>query len=244
MLILNIGMPRSGTLWRYQIIKDLVIASGGKDGQNIRRQFMLQPFIGSSVASANLNTLKGKRLIPALVPSLFGNDYVLFTHAHPTTTSRRLIQNNRIKAIYGYRDPRDCILSILEYGKVIHPYTSSKLSHLKTLEDTIKYMDYYMSVSEEWINTPNTLFIRYEDMLTNFDEVLEKIIVYLNINLPPQKISQIMETYLPRKSSKEKLGTHLAVGVAHRYKTEFTSEEQVMLLDAFGPVLEKMGYET
>ena len=44
MLIINIGMPRSGTLWRYKIIRDLVVAAGGKDGSVIRKSYLLHPF--------------------------------------------------------------------------------------------------------------------------------------------------------------------------------------------------------
>ena len=77
MVIINIGMPRSGTLWRYKLVRDLVIASGGKDGVQIRKKYFLNPFL--SGLNADINTLSIKRLLPAMIPSVLGESYVLNT---------------------------------------------------------------------------------------------------------------------------------------------------------------------
>lgn len=238
--VLNIGMPRSGTLWRYNLIKALVIAAGGVDALEVRKQFMLQPFIGG--ANADMNTLKAKRLGPALVPSLFGKSYVLNTHARPFSFARSLVRSGRIKAIYGYRDPRDCILSMLEYSQRRLPTYGSTFLKLKDIQDGIRFMQVYMRVWEDWSQLENTLVLRYEDMHADFNAVTDQIVRYLGLQLEPAKIEQIKADFLPGQKPKSGQRIHLETGLPHRARVEFSSEELGKLNDALGPYLQRMGY--
>jgi hypothetical protein len=241
MVVINIGMPRSGTLWRYNLIKELVIASGGEDALDIRKKFFLKPFIGSQ--NADMKTLKTKRLLPAFAPSLLGLEYVLNTHARPTPIAQRLIKNGKLKAIYGYRDPRDCILSMLEYSQRNLSDYSAPFLDLKTIADSINFMKIYMRNWEEWTSLKHTLVLRYEDMLTDFEDTVEKIVNYLEINLEPAKIAEIKADFQPRKKPKSGKHIHLETGIAHRSKTQFSPEQLAELNHAYAPYLKAMGYQ-
>lgn len=241
MVVISIGMPRSGTLWRYNFIKTLVIANGGEDGVKIRKKFLLHPFIGE--LNADMNTLKAKRLIPALVPSFLGKDYALNTHSGPTPITASLIKSGKLKAIYGYRDPRDCILSMLEYSQRNRTHYSAPFLKLKDVTDSISFMRLYMQIWDDWTNLENVLVLRYEDMLTDFETTANKIINYLDLDLDPAKIAEIKADYQPRQIPSSGKKGHLETGVAHRSRKEFSPEQMEELNEAFAPYLKKMGYQ-
>lgn len=239
MLILNIGMPRSGTLWRYKLIRDLVIANGGKDGLEIRKKFLLHPFIG--LPNADLNTTKFKRLFPATIPALLGNSYVLFTHDKPTQFAKTMLRSGIMKAIYGYRDPRDCILSILEYSQRAYPQYRAQFLEVTTVPEAVRYMETYMNVWREWTNLDETLVIRYEDMLENIETTIKQIVEYLSLNIPEEKLEEIKINYLPRKKPEHER-THFVHGKANRFRENFSEVERDYLLENYLVYLDEMDY--
>jgi hypothetical protein len=239
MLILNIGMPRSGTLWRYKLIRDLVIANGGKDGLEIRQKFLLHPFIG--LPNADLNTTKFKRLFPATIPAILGNSYVLFTHDKPTPFAKAMLRSGIMKAIYGYRDPRDCILSILEYSQRAYPQYRAEFLEVTTVPEAVSYMETYMIAWKEWINLEGTLVIRYEDMLENFEIIIKQIVDYLGLNIPEEMLVDIKNNYLPRKKSEHER-THFVHGKTNRFRENFSEAERNYLLEHYSDYLKKMRY--
>jgi hypothetical protein len=241
MVIINIGMPRSGTLWRYKIIRDLVMAAGGKDGSDIRKRYFLHPFYRD--LNAHIDTLSNRRLPISTYPSLLGETYVLNTHAGPTRFVQRGLQNGRIKAIYGYRDPRDCILSMLEYSRNPNPNLSvADFKNQKTIEDAAKYMLRYLEIWKEWYATGGTLMLRYESQLEGFEAFIQSIITYLGLELDDSLTQEIISRYLPKQPASDGGKTHFSKGIARRYETEFSPEEKNYLSDQFGPYLEQMGY--
>jgi hypothetical protein len=240
MVVINIGMPRSGTLWRYNLIKTLVIAAGGVDALQLREQFRLQPFIGE--LNADMNTLKAKRLIPAMIPSLFGKSYALNSHARPFTLAKSLVLSGKLKAVYGYRDPRDCVLSMLEYSQRAKPQYRAGFLELKDVQDGIRFMQLYLQVWEDWINTENALILRYEDMHADFDRVFDQIVAYLEIQLENDRLSEIKKNFLPRQKPGSGEHIHLETGLPHRSRTAFSKMDLAQLNESFAPYLEKMGY--
>ena len=97
-------MPRAGSGWYYNLVHDLVVASGGQNARSIREQFRLQRFL--TEVNCNISTLKPYRLMPVLFPALLGNKYVIKTHAGPTSFTRWMLRKQMIKTIYIYRDPK------------------------------------------------------------------------------------------------------------------------------------------
>lgn len=239
MVVINIGMPRSGTLWRYKLIRDLVIAAGGTDGLEIRNKYKLHLFIG--LPNADLNTTKWKRLLPASIPALFGNSYVLNSHAEPTRFAKKMLKSGFIKIIYGYRDPRDCILSILEYSRRAQPQYSAQFLEVKTIPEAVDYMKIYINAWREWTSLEKTLVIRYEDMLENFNIIVNKIVEYLGVEIESSLLEEIKNTYLPHQKPKHER-IHFVHGKSKRFQNNFTESEQRYLLKIYSKCLAEMGY--
>jgi hypothetical protein len=234
-------MPRSGTLWRYKLIRDLVIAGGGKDGLEIRKKYFLNSFL--DLPNADLNTTKIKRLLPVLIPSLLGETFVLNSHAVPTEFAKSMLKRGKLKVVYGYRDPRDCILSILEYSRRALPQYSNEFLGIHSVEDAVKFMEIYIKAWQEWTSLDSAFVLQYEEMLQNYEFWLEKIIRYLDLQIPDSKLGQIFSTYLPQQKPKEGVKIHFQHGKANRFRESFNEEELAFLQKSYFDVLEKMGYE-
>ena len=240
MVIISIGMPRSGTLWRYNLVRDLVKASGGKDGLDIRRRYMLHMFLGKN--NADINTLRPHRLIPVLVPSILGNTFTINTHAGPTPFAIRLLNNGKAGVIYGYRDPRACLLSILDYSKRAYPGYSAKFLNINSIEQAVEYFQRYLRIWDGWMAHKNVLKIRYEAMLVDYEGEVEMIVEYVGAEKDSPEVKEVIRNYLPGHLREGGLRMHLEYGKADRFRKEFSPEELAYLNEHLAPYLEKMGY--
>ena len=240
MIIINIGMPRSGTLWRYNILRELIVSNGGVDGLEIRNKYKLHYFLGKN--NSDVNNLKPERFFPILVPSILGDIFVVNTHAKPRPTTKLLIRLGMVKAVYGYRDPRACILSMMEYSQRALPSYSANFLENKSVEQFVKYMDLYHKVWEGWMGVESALIIKYEDMLIDYYSEVERITNYLGIDTGNKKTAESIKKYIPRNKSEDGPHMHLEHGEAERFRERFSSEELSYINQEFGPYLHKMGY--
>ena len=178
-----------------------------------------------------------------MVPSLLGKSYTLNTHAGPSEFAYQMLQKGNIKAVYGYRDPRDCILSILEYSQRAYARYSAVFLELKTVEEATDFFQIYLDIWDEWVQAPNTLIIKYETLLAEFNVTVDSIVTHLGLEIPQSKLIEVEEQFQPKQKPIKDHSTHFVHGVAHRYKQAFSADELSYLNDRLGPYLEKMGYE-
>lgn len=223
------------------MINELVIAAGGQDGRVIRKRYLLQPLLLE--VNLNINTLKAKRLAPVMVPALLGNKFVINTHASPMPLARWLMRRGMLKAIYGYRDPRAALLSAFEYGqRGYERYSAKEFLNLKNIDDAIDLLKFYVNVWAEWMACEQALQIRYEDMLTDYDREVERLLPFLGIEEVNEAVTEVVEKYRPGKVVKGHKGLHFEKGQAERFRKVFTEEQMAAVNAAFAPYLEKMGY--
>jgi hypothetical protein len=241
MLILSVGMVRSGSGWRFNFIHDLVVASGGNDTRVLRRKYFLQYFITED--NCIINTLKAKRLLPVIAPSILGNDYVISTHAKPQPFALALIRRGAIRPIYGYRDPRASIISLLEYSqRAYERYSAKDFLNLRSIEDAIDYMNFYLQIWDSWVACEDALHVRYEDMLSNYDAEVTRLLSFLGIVVRNPAIDEVIKRYQPGNVPAGRRGMHYEKGEAERFRQVFSPEQLDMVNQAFEPFLEKMGY--
>jgi len=240
-LVVSIGMPRAGSGWHYNLIHDLVVASGGKDARWIRQRYLLK-FILTEV-NCNIGAFTAKRLLPVLIPAFFGNKFVIKAHADPSPLAIRLIRYGVMIPTYIYRDPRDAILSALEYGKRKRDAgRSGAFSDLETFNQAVEFMKKYVSISESWLACDQALHTRYEDLILNYRKEAARLADFLRIDINNAKFAVIVGKYQPRKGQRDQRGTHFEKGIIGRYQGVFSQKQQNHCLDVFGTYLEKMGY--
>jgi hypothetical protein len=240
MIILAVGMPRAGSGWHYNIIHDLMVAHGAVPSQQIRKDYHLEKILTEK--NCNIHVLSARRLAMASVPSLRGLTYCLKAHSAPTAPWRLLSRAGRMKTAFVYRDPRDAMLSAMDYGKrALEKGHSNAFSHLETFPKALEFMSYYLDVWEKWMKEKGILVTRYEDLLTKYDEETARLIKYFDI-CPCEKTVAVLEKYRPGKGREGSDGTHFFKGIIGRFRTAFNADEQKEAMSRFAPYLKMMDY--
>lgn len=235
-------MPRAGSGWYYNLLHDLVVSNGGQDSHQIRSKYHLQLFL--TEVNCNISTLSLPRLIPVLIPTVFGNKFVVKTHGGPSNTARIFIKNERVFVIYIYRDPRAALLSAFEYGqRALNDNRSNAFSHLKNYDDAADFMSFYIKIWDAWSRIEKVLMIRYEDLLTNYLEAIEKTAQFLDLDLQSSNSQKVIQDYLPGKGAPQQVGTHFSQGEAERFRREFDPGQLEHFSELFEPALQRMGYK-
>jgi len=242
MLVLSVGMPRAGSGWRFNLIHDLVVAAGGEDAHNIRRRYGLTRLLNQ--VNLNISTLKPHRLLPVMLPALLGKTYAINTHAGPTALARWLIKKGWLRASYIYRDPRATLLSTYEYGRRRNPnYSAREFLQLESIDQAIEHMKGYVEICEQWLAVEGVLHARYEDVLTHYDQEVERLLALLDIQEVDEPVRQVIERYRPEQAPKDHPGLHFQKGEPERFRQVLTEEQLEAATQAFAPFLERMGYE-
>jgi len=242
MIVLAVGMPRAGSGWHYNLIHDLVVASGGKNSREIRQQYHLEKIL--TEVNCNISALTLRRVSAVLVPVWNGETFVVKAHSGPTMVGDLAMSLGWMRATYIYRDPRDALLSAMDFGKRTaekgHP---NAFSHLTTTTAAVDFMLKYCLVWEGWMSKPGVQKARYEDLLTNYEAEVMKVLAYLSVQPNQPAVHEIIEKYRPGKAKEGKDGLHFFKGQIGRFREVFSADDQQFMAEQFKPYLSRMGYE-
>ena len=168
-------------------------------------------------------------------------------------------ENRMTRAFFVYRDPRDQLISSIFYAVDIHlshaqhEYYSSLTmdERIKTeilgrnepgllhLPDVREHYDYYLS----WLDCPDVLCLRFEDLRNNQDQSLMRILDFLEqddfkIPIPRVEALQIIKHAVrPEKSATFRKGK------TGGWREYFTDEHKQLFKEVTGDLLIKLGYE-
>jgi len=241
-MILSVGMPRAGTGWYYNITQDLIEANGGADARKIRGKYRLDYFL--TEVNCNIGTLSFYRLLPVMFPLLFEPGYVIKLHAGRRPVADLLINLGLICPTFIYRDPRDALLSAYEYGqRMTKEGSTNAFTHLKTIEESIIFMNDYVNFSNGWIRSKKTLSTKYEDLILNYDHETQRLCNHIDVDFESPKNQEIIDKYRPERKAKHNVGLHFSKGKIGRYKTNFTDAQIDECNHLFGDFLEEHGYQ-
>lgn len=241
-LIISAGMPRAGSGWYYNLLHDLVLSNGGQDARQIRKSFHLEPFL--SEVNCNISTLRFYKVFPVFIPVLFGNQFVIKTHAGPTRFVRYLIKQKQILIIYIYRDPRAAMLSAYDYGqRAILNKRSNAFSHLNNLEEAAEFIKFYIDVWRSWSILEQVLKVRYEDLLSDYQQEVEKAAKFLKLDLDCSECVEVIKKYQPGRGDPGQIGTHFNLGEAERFRRKMPPVQLARFSQMFQTSLAEMGYQ-
>jgi hypothetical protein len=239
MIILAAGMPRAGSGWHYNLVHDIVVAAGGQDARAIRRRFLLTPIL--TEVNCNIRSLSVKRLAPVLVPSMLGNTFAIKTHSGPSPMALRLMNSNRMRVTYVYRDPRAALLSAYEYGQRARAAgRRNAFTRLDTIEQAIDFVKLYLRVWRQWTALTSIHAVRYEDLLTNYDAEAARLAAFLRVDSASPAVKEAIDFY---RSERGRKGQHFQFGEAERFRQALTPEQLAIANLAFSPFLADMGYQ-
>lgn len=241
MLILSVGMPRAGSGWYYNLTHDLALAAGAQDARQIRRRYHLQRVL--TEVNCNIGALSVPRLSIVLIPALLGNTFVIKAHSRPTPFALTFIRRGLIRPTYIYRDPRDAMLSAYEYGqRGLERGRSNPFSYLVDFDTSLRFMQDYVRIWGEWMDCPQALHARYEDMLVDYENEACRLVEFLGFDPNAPAVAAVIEKYRPQAPKRDTQGMHFNKGRTGRFREKMTAGQQAILAQEFGPILEKMGY--
>ena len=221
MIVLSVGMPRAGSGWHYNLIHDLMRTTGCADARDIRERYRLQKIL--TEVNCNIGVLSARRLGLAMLPGLV-NTFVIKAHAAPTSTSRLFSSLGLLRSTYIYRDPRDAMLSAIDFGQRAltkgHP---NAFSHLSDFEKSVDFMMEYVRIWEKWMKEKHVLIARYEDLLTNYDVESVKLLEYLKLNKNKSEVQKVIENYRPDAAEGQQ-GLHFYKGKIGRFREVYNDE--------------------
>jgi aryl sulfotransferase len=241
MIVLSVGMPRAGSGWHYNLVHDLMKTTGCADARNIRERYRLQNIL--TEVNCNIGVLSVRRLSLVALPALVGNTFVIKAHAGPTSASRLLQRLGLLRITYIYRDPRDAMLSAYEYGqRTLKKGSPNAFSYLTDFQKSVDFIMEYIHIWEKWMNEKNVLIARYEDLLTDYDHEVTRLVGFLNLNGKKVEVQKVIDGYRPGAAESQQ-GLHFFKGKIGRFRESYNAEEKAILGEKLGPYLARMGYE-
>ena len=243
MIAICAGMPRAGSGWHFNLINSLLVASGHQDARDIRQKYRLGAVL--TEVNCNIGSLTPLRLGAVMVPSLLGKKFAVKTHSRPTAFSRFLEKSGGSRSLYIYRDPRDALLSAIEYGhRSREANRHNAFAELNDFDKAIKFMQRYTAISQEWLSYASILCSRYEDLLLDYREEVTRLLEYLAIDPGIPAVKHVVEELAPGEARGDQPGMHFRKGKIGRYLSGFTDQQIRILNDTFAEYLSKNGYST
>jgi hypothetical protein len=240
MIVLSVGMPRSGSGWHYNLIHNLTKAAGGTDARLIRTKYRLQGIL--TEVNCNIGVLSARRLAWVSIPAVMGHTFAIKAHAGPTTASRLMQRLGLMRITYIYRDPRDAMLSAFNFGqRALSKGHPNAFSHLTDFQRSLDFMRTYVLIWEKWMRQPGVLVTRYEDLLTDYDSQTLRLVEFLKLDPQTTEIRAVVDKYRPSAAEGQQ-GLHFYKGLIGRFRQDYTPEQQAVLKQVFGPALSRMGY--
>jgi aryl sulfotransferase len=240
MIVLSVGMPRAGSGWHYNLIHDLMATTGCAEARQIREKYHLQGIL--TEVNCNIGVLSARRLGMVAIPALAGNTFVIKAHSAPSSSSRLLQRLGLLRTTYIYRDPRDAMLSAYDYGqRALQKGRPNAFSHLTDFQKTLDFILEYVHIWEKWMAEKDVLIARYEDLLTNYDVEVARLVPYLKLDPASPAVKKVVDSYRPGAAEGQQ-GLHFYKGKIGRFRDAYTAQEQAVMNDTLRPYLERMGY--
>ena len=240
MIVLSVGMPRAGSGWHYNLVHDLMKTTGCADAHQIREKYRLQGIL--TEVNCNIGVLSARRLAMVTVPALMGNTFVIKAHSAPTSSSRLLQRLGLLRITYIYRDPRDAMLSAYDYGqRALQKGRPNAFSHLTDFQKSLDFILEYVHIWEKWMKEKDVLIARYEDLLTDYDHEVARLVPFLKLDPGNLDVQKVITSYRPGTAEGQQ-GLHFYKGKIGRFRDAYTAEEQAVMNEKLRPYLERMGY--
>lgn len=240
-VFLSVGMPRAGSGWYYNLTQDLLVANGGVDAKEVRKKYHLGQLL--TEVNCNIGTLSFYRLLPAIYPLFYEPSYVIKLHAGRRPLADILIKLKVIKPTFIYRDPRDALLSAYEYGqRMMNAGLTNDFTGIKTMEDAVHFIHPYIKIARGWISSRQTLVVKYEDLIQNYDREVKRLCGFVGIDPDSNPAQKIIEKYHPGIQPQDQTGTHFVKGKIGRHQSLLSGSEMELCSELFGDFLIEQGY--
>jgi len=156
-------------------------------------------------------------------------------------------------AVLVLRDPRDVLTSQYFSIKNSHPLVTAELIKRRQFAKDSGIDEHVLSQADRFVNTyneylehvygkKNVLFIKYEELISDFKNCLSKINSHCGFNLTPGQM-QALDRSDKFKAKKEDQQVHVRKITAGDHKEKLKPETISILNAKFGDILKKLDYK-
>lgn len=159
------------------------------------------------------------------------------------------------KVVYIVRDGRDSIISNYDYYRHIKKFRGDLAGFLETsLTRWMRYGSWHANVGS-WVahrDHPNMLLVRYEDMMANPVDEVERILAFCELPVDRErirhavaastvdKVNSTFQSWTAAKGS----GFAGGLGGGQKWRRHLSPEQNARFLEFSRPLIETLGYET
>ncbi len=265
MHIIQIGLPKSGNFWLYNILDNIIKEANFEYKSFIKKQPIYEVAKTWDLAvkkQIDINMLDiTNEVLFYRIGTIFRypidniDDYInncthIWNHSQVCSKTFEVLEKID-KIVYIIRDPRDIAISWSKF--VFTPYMR-KYYHFLTSNETdpeTYLMNNLKVIIADWINhvggyLSNQKYLKnyiifYERLLKSFDRELEQLLEYLEIELSKKSISNIKEKVEFDKMKQEN-PHHVRKGGAGQWIDILTDEQKKIALQMGMPLLKLLNY--
>jgi Sulfotransferase domain len=161
-LFLSMGVLRSGSTWAYNVCQQFGRLLAARRRQPFGTAYMIHSELEMFLNTEGVN-LRGPTVIKA---HTIGQ------------TALNWITTGKAKVVCTYRDPRDCVVSMMTF------FGSDLAATSQQIAESFDYLKFYQQAG-------NTLFIRYEEMMANPLGQIEQIGRHLQVDVDRETLRKI-----------------------------------------------------
>lgn len=242
MLVISAGMQESGSAYLYNIINDLMAASGEADARRVKSKHRLDDIL--KWHNNNLVQFRLSHLIRLIRLSQREGSFAIKSHNGPTFAMRLLLMLGFIKVIYVYRDPRDVLISAIDHGKkLLASGENHTFAKMVEFDKAVANVCDWVKIWEEYSTLRRVLRVRYEELLANPRVIAERIVSYLGLTVTSSEIDQILWKYNKENENADMRGLHFNKAKVGRFKEELTVDQCRRIDELLGGKILRMGYK-
>lgn len=243
MFVISASAPRAGSSWYFNMTNDMLIEAGHVDIRALYQAHDLGHLM--NYPNCNVSVLHGNKVAQLAALSWRRGTYVVKTHEKPTRSLRWLTAMHQAKSTYIYRDPRDRIVSIMEVAKKLRAegVRNRNFAIVENFDDALNFVQSPLQHLNIWQKHPQTLTVRYEDLMLNTLGGLQRLNTFLGLSLSDGQLQSVVTKYDRHAIQPDvKANSHLVHGDIGRYKEALTDEQIQKIHDRLGDEILALGY--
>lgn len=233
MIIINTGIPKSGTTLFFNYRMDFIRTAFGTCG--------IEAWRDRNKGSFYIPAFSDEMLFSMLdIHSKYGS-FVIKTHLPPDKYSRKLVEDHGAKVTCCYRDPRDIILSAIDHGNRTRKGLdeSGAFGDIFNVADGIRNVIAWVNIYFGWLDYGHALILQYEDFIPDQAAVLQRMNDFLGLGFNHRILYQLLFDHDLKKTSRKNFNK----GTCYRWKTEMDPEDIRLCNDRLHDIILEMGYQ-
>ena len=153
---------------------------------------------------------------------------------------RRGIENDKIKVIFSYRDPRDMILSAIDHNeRCVSSGRPRVFKEFTNVQNSIRPAVWWCKMTCEWVESGLPLLIKYDEIVRWPGQQIAKVAKLVDVEASPGTIASLLA--LEKKN--RAVGKHeFNQARLVRYPTEMTLGEIQSCNHRLGKYIRQLGY--